>query len=448
MKRRFTFALGAALALAGLVTSASAATEAQKLAAILLGDTHLDATQNGDGSWGTSNQDAVTGQVVFAFLSHQSRWPPALAAKYGQDVANGINYLLTHASTSTVSVNNSNVNICPGGSGTCTAVYWNVCGDSDYCTGLVAPAIDTFGLQMGINAIADNNPKGAGHPLGMMTWQQIAQGISNAYAAAQGTAANGNAQGAWHYTIPSNTSQDMSTTQWGAIASGYDEASGAITASPIKPNLKVYLAYDLTTSGADIGAACYEGSAGCGIGPTHSEQGAWLVSNQYAGNPLSSTVMAFLNTHWKDTPNATWYGNIGHPYAMWAVYKGLESTIGLADNTHILNLNSNCGAPNNLPGPGSPSGGVCNWWEDYNQYLVGAQNVNGSWTDQGGAWPDPLNTAFFIAILDAAPLPATITGPNPPTVPVASVWGLVALGIMLAGFAALRLRKGNRVAAH
>jgi hypothetical protein len=231
----------------------------------------------------------------------------------------------------------------------------------------------------------------------------------------------------------------MSTTQWGAISAGWDENTGAVTPAVVKANLKVYLAYDLSG-----GAACYEGSAGCGIGPTNSENGGWLVSNAYAGSAVGASVLSWLNTNWKVAPNSTWYGNFGNAYAMFAVYKGLQATIGLADNTHILNLNTACGAPGNLPGAGSPSGGVCNWWEDMNQYLVTNQNANGSWTDSVGEWPDPLNTSFYIAILDAAALPATITGPPAPvTVPTLSVWGLVILAIMLAGFAALRLRKAK-----
>jgi hypothetical protein len=79
-----------------------------------------------------------------------------------------------------------------------------------------------------------------------------------------------------------------------------------------------------------------------------------------------------------------------------------------------------------------------------NQYLVTNQNADGSWTDAVGEWPDPLNTSMYIAILDAAALPSTITGPTSPVnVPALSVWGLVILAIMLAGFAALKLRRAK-----
>jgi hypothetical protein len=134
---------------------------------------------------------------------------------------------------------------------------------------------------------------------------------------------------------------------------------------------------------------------------------------------------------------------------MWAVYKGLESNIGLADHTNFTSsqLKTDCGAlAGKMPGAGSPSGGVCNWWEDQNEDLVRTQNIDGSWTDPSGYWPDPLNTALFVNILGAVPLPGSITtggGGPPPTVPTLSVWGLVALGILLAGFAAMRLRKAH-----
>ena len=161
---------------------------------------------------------------------------------------------------------------------------------------------------------------------------------------------------------------------------------------------------------------------------------------QYVGGNLNAaqqTGIAFLNTNWKAVASS-WNGLFGHPYAMWAVYKGLESTIGLKDTTHITNLNSDCGAAaGKLPGSG-----VCNWWEDFNEYLVRNQTTsNGSWPDLGGNWPDPLSTSLFVNILGATPLPTTLTTPNATGVPALSEWGLVALGIMLAGAAAMRLRK-------
>ena len=55
--------------------------------------------------------------------------------------------------------------------------------------------------------------------------------------------------------------------------------------------------------------------------------------------------------------------------------------------------------------PGNPPGAApCNWWEDYNEYLVKTQNPDGSWTGYDN-WIDPLSTAFYINILAAVAIP-------------------------------------------
>ena len=456
MKRALSLALGSIVLSAALTSTASAATEAQKLAAILSGLAHLDYIQcktagSTKGQWSSggcsgSYADAFTGAAVFAFLTQKAKWPANLANQYSTDVVNGINYLLSTATVTQVSTNSNNVNICPSGTGTCPAVYWNVSGESTYATGFVSGAIATYATAQGPANVAT-----ASGPLAGLTWTQICQGITNAYAAAQATTANSTRNGGWRYSIPSDGDADMSTTQWGAISAGYDESVGATTPATLKPALQKWLAFDLFNN-----QACYYGSSGCSIGPTHAENGAWLVSNAYAGSASSTAgPIGFLNTNWKNTANSTWYGNFGHTYAMWSVYKGLEATIGLADTTSITNLNSDCGkAAGNLPGSG-----VCNWWEDYNQFLVTnlATSNGGNPTTDGGTnqywpgynaetgWQDPMSTSVFVAILGAAALPTSITGSPSAPVPVLSKWALVGLGILLAAFAATRLR-GTRTA--
>jgi hypothetical protein len=263
----------------------------------------------------------------------------------------------------------------------------------------------------------------------------------------------------------------MSTAQWGVISIGYDELAGASTPSFVRSIMKAnWLVYDqsqtatansYSTTGGDIKyAACYAlpASGLC----DHSDTGGWLTSMAFVGNANNAAAqngMSWLNKYWKD-PAYSWYGLFvpasacstpstwgcaPYAYSMWAVYKGLESNIGLGDNSTITTHLSDCGlAAGKMPGSASPSGGVCNWWEDQNEVLVRTQNASGSWTDYFGDWPDPLSTALFVNILGAVPLPASITqgGSTPPlSVPALSAFGLVALGIMLAAFAAMRLRK-------
>jgi len=235
----------------------------------------------------------------------------------------------------------------------------------------------------------------------------------------------------------------MSTTQWGALASGYDESVGATTPAFVKTLLQTYLTFESAN-----GPACYQGSGNsCGTGPSNSENGAFLVSSTYSGFANTANAMNFLNANWKTAPSGTWYGNFGHTYAMWSSYKGLEATIGLKDTTHITNLMTDCGKSNN----NLPASGVCNWWEDYNEWLInvtprstdGATPGNLYWpgdlSEQG--WQDPMSTAVFTAIIGAAALPSTITQTPPTAVPAIGRWGLVALGILLVTFAAMKLRK-------
>jgi hypothetical protein len=446
MKRMFTSALGAILlACAGLTPTASAATEAEKLAAIQAGLAHLYSLQAGDGSWNVSGyKDAGTGSAVFSFLSQQAKWPAAQVTNYQAAVNKGIAFLLSDAVVqAAISTNGDGVNICPGGSGTCIGIYWGGGTSVEvYSTGLVTPAIDVFGTALGAGAVATTTG-----PLANLTWRQIAQGITNAFAASQSANASyPSYRGGWHYQIPGNVDSDSSTTQWGVLSIGYDESVGATTPAAVKSNLPTWLGnVQWTAAGANFGGVCYEPYPGCSIGPTHSDTGGWEVAMQYLGNNVNAAQLnglTFLNTNWNQTANGTWNGLFGHPYAMWAVYKGLESTIGLTDTTHIASahLRTDCG----LAAGKMPGSGVCNWWEDFNEYLVRNQTSStGAWPDLGGEWPDPLSTALFVNILGATPLPGTLGPPPTPTVPTLSVWGLVALGIMLAGFAAMRLRKAH-----
>ena len=460
MKRTLIFLGVILLASAAWTPNASAATEAEKLAAIQAGLAHLASTQAGDGSWSTggSYKDAFTGAAVFAFMSQGAKWPaPANASfttgTYATRVANGITFLLNDATLISGLQNNSvPINICPGGSGTCKGVTWSSSSTNQtYSTGFVSSAIAVYGISQGVGNTAPSTGALAG-----MTWAAILQDITNEFAAYQSTEASYG--GGWHYEN-NEADADMSTAQWGVISIGYAESAGASTPAYVRNEMRsVWLPSDQNTDGS----ACYQlpSSGLC----SHSDTGGWLTSMAFVGNAGNSAALnaiSWLNTHWKDAPSSTWLGMFGYagcssstdpwgcapvPYPMWAVYKGLESNIGLADHTHITSLKTDCGlAAGKMPGAGSPSGGVCNWWEDQNEYLVRTQNGDGSWTDPIGYWPDPLNTALFVNILGAVPLPASITTGGPPstTVPTLSVWGLVALGILLAGFAAMRLRKAH-----
>jgi hypothetical protein len=113
---------------------------------------------------------------------------------------------------------------------------------------------------------------------------------------------------------------------------------------------------------------------------------------------------------------------------MWAVYKGLETTIGLGDTTWITNLLTDCGASTGN-GPSS----ACNWYQDFEQWLVSNQNTDGSWSGTA-YWTGDLATSFDLAVLSATSIPIPpIQSPEPASA------ALLAAG--LAGLAGLRRRK-------
>jgi hypothetical protein len=386
MNKCIRLVLSIVLTCFALATLATAATEQDKLAAIQSGLANLAATQQPDGSWYYGGYEpAVTGAAVLAFMSQKNNWG---GINYQPVADNAMAYLLANATTNTVSTRDDGVNICPGGTGSCTGVYWYGAGESTYTTGLIAPAIAFY---------AAGNPNGVATttgPLAGMTWSQIAQGITNEFAAAQCSAIDGYRDGGWRYYFGERDA-DSSTTQWAVASMIFDETLGAVTPSTIKDHLKVRLA----NTQAPDGSACYvPGSQPC----DHADTGGMLLGLHFVGYDLSNAQMlaalGFLNTNWPQLANGTWYGNFAHPYAMWAVYKGMDVTITTKDTTYITNLLTDCGkARGHLPN------GPCNWWEDYNEWLALNQNGDGSWTGYA-YWYGPLATSFDVNILGATPV--------------------------------------------
>ncbi len=464
-KTKLTYILAAILLCCSIwAPNASAASEAEKATAIQAGLAHLYAIQNANGSWASGYYDANTGAAVFAFISQKTFWPadtagscvPATATPptctstaYKAAVDKGIQYLLGDGLTTPVSINGAGVNICPGGSGTCTAVYWAGQGEPTYSSGFVSSAIIGYATLFGGGASA-TVPNVSGSVLNGKTWGFIAQGIVNAFAAGQVTPTQSSGYaGGWHYNIFNNSDADMSTTQWGVISTGYAESLGAVAPNVVRTYLKNgFLPYTQAASGA----GCYYPGTYC----DQSNTGGWLTSMAFVGsanNTATQNAMAWLSAHWNVNNSSTWLGLFHDAYAMWAVYKGLESNIGLQDNSHIAgaSLRTNCaGGANGVAATAGklPGSGVCNWYEDMNEYLVRAQDADGSWTTDGSGtnWPDPLNTSLFVNILGATPLPASITTggsttPTPIPTPALSTVALAALGLLLFGYAAKTLRK-------
>jgi hypothetical protein len=405
--------IAAAIAGAFAAPAATAATQAAINTAIDKGLGHLSATQQAGGYWNYGGYEpAATGAAAYAMLTQKAQWG-ANATTYQAQVDKAMAYLLANATKQTVSTRNDGVNICGGG--TCDAVYWNAASNEDtYTTGLIAPAIALY---------AKSNPSAVATttgPLAGLTWSQIGQGINNAFAASQSTVNQGaNLRGGWRYMLGGPTyDSDMSTTQWASIAMTYNGTLGAATPAVLKTDLANFLSF---TQSAATGAGCYQGAASglC----DHSDTGGLLLSLSFLGkssaDPSVQKAIGFLNSNWAQPPSSDWYGNFGHPYAMWSVYKGLETTIGLADKTSISLAAGACGTLD--------AGTDCNWWQDYNDWLVANQAANGGW---GGYsyWTDTLSTSFYLPILGGAEIPTT----NP--IPEPSTYAMMLLGLASIGW--------------
>ena len=240
MRQSLTFAIGGMLlAYAAFTQVARAATETEKVAGIQKGLAYLYNSQHSEGYWRVSgDEQAATGAAAFAFLSQQDKWGNN-GAEYQVAVDKAIAYLVSTANTMTVSTRKDGVNMCFGGTGSCRGVYWFGNAKSTFATGLVAPAIAAYGIRVGSAAVATTSG-----PLAGMTWNEIAQAITNALAASQLTS------GGWGSYIPGNGDSDSSNTQWAVMALIYNETLGAITHSSAKSNLEGWLGNIQQSSGA------------------------------------------------------------------------------------------------------------------------------------------------------------------------------------------------------
>jgi len=402
--------------LLAVVGTVNAATEAEKRAAIDAGLAYLATTQNANGSFdggGIDYQQAQTGSAVLAFLEEKPNWG-ANAAAYQVVVDKGLNFVLSNASIVGIGPqpagnpdgdgNGIGVKLYPGGSNS----------RDTYVTGICLPAIAASGTP--------NKVVTAG-PLTGMTYKQVVQNVIDYYAFGQ-TEPGSTMQGGWRYYANYGDS-DQSTTQWPVIAGAY--------ASKMGVSYPAYVSSELANWTNNIqypdgGAGYYPVNYGTRYGEMN-ETGALLLEQDFLGLTLSDpkvqAALNYINQGWKWAlgSGGAYDGNIGHPYAMWAVYKGLQLTIGLDDMTTITNLNPDPGDVDN------PNHGY-NWWEDYCEWLVSHQNGNGSWNGYS-SWGMGLATPWYINILAATKIPDV-------NVPVPGAFLLGSIGL---AFASRKLRR-------
>jgi hypothetical protein len=284
-------------------------------------------------------------------------------------------------------------------------------GESTYTTGLVLPAIATSGTPgavVGVGALAG------------MTYQQVAQNTVNYFVNGQIPAGNpeGWVPGGWGYGAYGSgeaTRADNSTSQWPVVGMLFaNSRMGIPIPASVTAGLAGWVSYiQDPVSGGSMYSAPFDG-----IPIDAAKTGGMLVEMKMLGLPVGDPnvqkAIAYLNANWQTFANNTWEGNFDHPYAMWSVYKGLETMTG---------LNSN--AIGNLP-PVQPMdpGDTWNWWESYTDYLVNTQNVNGTWNGYA-YWDGAMANGWYTNILLATQVGPVVPEPLTMAGLLAGIGGLV-----------------------
>ena len=395
----------------GISSITMAATGVEKQTAIDNALAWLASTQQADGHWEFGDvyaDTAATGAALLAFIEEQQRTGWVVPGLYNTHVQNGLTYLLSKSQQVSITPQPAgNPDSDGNGVGVKFVLDPNDNGRDTYVTGLVVPALAKYIAVFG-NANVASGPlsgiTGGTGPGGAWTYKDVVVNAIDYFAFGQNDSGTG--RGGWRYWANSGLS-DNSTAQWPVIAALFASEPGVAAPSFVKDEMAYWIEYIQNANGGS-------GYDNPSTYVNESKTGGLLIEMVFAGDDTAGIpynlgnadlqrALSYLNTNWKNSPSGDWYGNLGHPYAMWAIYKGLELTVDTHDTTYITNLRDQTTARAGGPAPLDP-GDDWTWWEDYCEYLFGAQNANGSWNGYD-YWTGPLATAWYVNILQGIRIP-------------------------------------------
>ena len=235
-----------------------------------------------------------------------------------------------------------------------------------------------------------NSPGGACEG---MTYEEVMTDLVDFLAWAQTDGGPG--RGGWRYGIYNNAAGygDNSVAQWPVLGLVAAEQWGIYAPQFVKDEMEYWVDFIQQDS---------SGGSGYHV-PDHivniSKTGGLLVEFYYLGDDMNTlraqAARGYIDSRWNVSPYGTYYGNKGHPYAMFSVFKGLELM-------QVLTVPS---APAN---PDTPAG---DWWGDYCEYLVNTQAHPGPGLGYWGGyyyWGRYLATPWYIIILQASVFPISV----------------------------------------